>query len=562
MNKYICFIKNWRSQARTSTWLFAHTKPFISSLLLLLALGIASSSATVGLTLVNKRIIDAATAGGEIHAGIAAFVAVVAASLAVGALNGVLGAIVNEKFAFGIRRKVYRSLLYTCVKDTGHYHSGDLSTRLTSDVDIVASGIAEVVPTVFSLIVTFVMAFATLLYFDAGLAVFALVLGPITAAVSVVLGRRVKRLQVKVQESESAYKSCLQESLENLIVLKAFEGQEDAVQRLDSLREKRLYWVIKKQKLSTFSSTAISGAFQCGYIAAFGYSALRLSTGLITYGTMTVFLSLVAQIQSPVVSLSRLIPRIVSIFASAGRIMELEALPQEDMTTPEINRQQLGLSVSSVAFGYGGEEILNGASLEIHPGEFVALMGSSGIGKTTLIRLIMSYYMPTGGKISLTDKAGAYPVTAGARAYMSYVPQGNTLMSGTIADNLRTGKQSATVDEMWRALEVVAADEFVKGLSLGLDTLIGERGLGLSEGQAQRISIARALIRGAPLLILDEATSALDERTELAVLRHLRAAVPRPACILISHRSSVMRFCDRALRIDNGRVERLESYKL
>lgn len=560
MNKYIAFIKNWRGQRRVTAWLYAHTRPYIPSLLLLLFMGALSSVVSVGLTLVSKRIIDIATAGGDIRVEIGGYVAVVAVSLLTMGLNGILGAIINEKFAFGIRRRVYRSVLYTCLKDTGRYHSGDLLTRLTSDVDIVSGGIAEVIPTIFTLIVSIIMAFFTLMYFDPGLAVFALVLGPVTAAVSIVLGRRVKRLQIRVQETESAYKSCLQESLENLVVLKAFEGQAAATSRLDRLRENRLYWIMKKQKIATLSSTVLSGAFQTGYIAAFGYSALRLSANLITYGTMTVFLSLVSQIQSPVVGLSRLVPRIVSIFASASRIMEVEFLPHEDMAVPQIDRAALGLSVSSVCFGYGNEEVLENACLEIRPGEFVALMGSSGIGKTTLVRLIMSYYLPREGEICLTDGTGRYPVTAGARAYMSYVPQGNTLMSGTIAENLRTGKPDASADEMWRALSVVSADAFVQALTDGLETVIGERGLGLSEGQAQRIAIARSLIRRAPLLILDEATSALDEETELTVLRHLQDENPRPACILISHRKSVMRFCDRCLCIEGRQVRERDAH--
>jgi len=270
---------------------------------------------------------------------------------------------------------------------------------------------------------------------------------------------------------------------------------------------------------------------------------------------MSVFISMVSQIQSPIVGLSRMLPQVVSIFTSAGRIIEVSGITPEDNKTGDLEPGAVGLEAAGVSFAYEQDEILSNADLRIEPGEFVSMMGSSGIGKTTFIRLVMAFVFPDNGKMELFDGAGNRAViNAGARRYISYVPQGNTLISGRIIDNIRLGSPAISEDEIWELLRVVAVDEFVRSTPQGLLTVIGERGLGLSEGQAQRIAIARALAKKTPLLILDEATSALDEETEIAVLRHLREHVSGITCLLITHRTSVLKFCDRCIRIDDKRI--------
>ena len=532
-------------------WLVRHTKPFVPSLLILLALDVVTSVVSVGMTLINRHIIDTATVGGDFKNSIVLYVGILLASLLVGALTGVLATVINERFAFGIRLRIYDSVMHTCWDYISKYHSGDIITRLSSDVDIVASGIAEIIPSIFSLGVSFVAAFVTLAYFDTGIALFALIMAPLTALIGIISGKLIGPLQKKIQESESAYKSFMQESIANLTVFKAFGAQTSAADRLSALRGERIKWVMKRQKVSAITSMLLSLSFQGGYIAAFVYSTIQLSRKVITYGTMSVFITLVSQVQAPVMGLSRLVPRVVSIFTSAGRIMEIDGMPTEDMTEPELDRS-IGLDVKNISFAYGDEEILKDASVRIEPGEFVAMMGSSGIGKTTFIRLAMAYLTPGSGEIELFDSTGAHAiVTAGARKYMSYVPQGNTLISGRIIDNILLGAPDISEEEIWEILRVVAVDEFVRETPNGLYTVIGERGLGLSEGQAQRLAIARALAKKAPFLILDEATSALDEQTELAVLNHLHDHGEGITCLLITHRRSVLNFCDRCIRIED-----------
>ncbi|MBP5332274.1 MAG: ABC transporter ATP-binding protein [Lachnospiraceae bacterium] len=311
--------------------------------------------------------------------------------------------------------------------------------------------------------------------------------------------------------------------------------------------------------MSLASSTVMSMAFQLGYIVAFAYGAWQIYTGQITYGTMTVFLSLVNRVQSPVIGLAQQIPRVVSVLASAGRVMELQNIPLEDRLPGSLTSDKIGVDIEHLTFGYTDDIVLQDVSIRIDPGEFVAIIGESGIGKTTLLRIIMSFMSSYEGKVNFFDNNNnADPANANTRKYISYVPQGNTLFSGTIRENIRMGKLDATDDEMWEALKLAAGDEFVRELPQGIDTVIGERGHGISEGQAQRIAIARAFVRKAPLLILDEATSALDERTEKEVISGLQQLSPRPTCVVVTHRKSILEYCDREIKIENKNMEEVQ----
>ena len=552
---FISFIKNFGVHKPVLKWLVDHTKPYFASLILIIVLDLAASSIGIVMTLINRNIIDTATTGGDFTSSIILYVVILVGSLLVGAVSGILATIVNERFAFGIRIRVYELVMHACWDKISKFHSGDIITRLSSDVDIVANGIAEIIPSIISLGFRFILAFVTLAYFDIGIALFALILGPVTAIIGIVFGRMIKPLQEKLRQTESAYKSFMQESIANITVFKAFGAQQSATDRMAALRAERLKWTMKRQKVSAISSTLLSLSFQAGYMTAFIYSTIRLSRQLITYGTMSVFISMVSQIQSPIVGLSRMLPQVVSIFTSASRVIEVSDTQLENMEITELSPGAIGLEARDVCFAYDDDEILYNANLKIKPGEFVSMMGSSGIGKTTFVRLVMSYLSPDSGTMELFDIDGkSIFINAGAREYISYVPQGNTLVSGRIVDNIRLGNPDISEDEIWELLQVVSVDEFVRSTSHGLYTVIGERALGLSEGQAQRIAIARALAKKTPFLILDEATSALDEETEIAVLRHLREHVSGITCLLITHRTSVLKFCDRCIRIDKKKI--------
>lgn len=555
MNKIVKFVKDWDNQSGYAKWLIRYTKPYIPALGLLMLFSVGASLISVYMSVIGKNIIDTATSGGKITGLIVLYVAIILTVQIGNAGSSLMTVYVNEKFSFGVRKQVYEKIINSCWDKISKYHTGDLMTRLTSDTGTIADGIATVIPQIITLLIELVVTFFTLFYYEPFLAIFALCLAPIAGLMSTWLGKKMKRLQVKVQESESEYRSFITESLSNILVLKAFCGEDYAADRLTELRDQRFYWVFKKAKLSLGASTSMGLAFQCGYLVAFAWGAIGLSLKTITYGTMSVFLTLINRIQAPIIQLANMLPKVVSILASAGRVMELQNLPVENRIEEHITAEDVGVEVSGLSFSYGKERILDEAELKIAPGEFVAIVGESGIGKTTLVRLMMSFLQSPEGIIRFYNNKGESEIAnGGSREFISYVPQGNTLFSGTIAHNVRMGKQDATDEEVIEALKAACAYDFIREMPQGINTVIGERGHGLSEGQAQRISIARAIIHGAPFMVLDEATSALDEKTELAVLESIRKLTPTPTCLLITHRRSVLDYCDREIRIDDRKT--------
>ena len=537
------------------SWLWQYTAPYAGRIGLLLVLGLSETFASLAMVQITKEIIDHATVGSGFGRLLAGYVLLLLGMQGISVVSALLSALVTERFSFGIRRQIYEKILHSGWREVTAYHSGDLMTRLTSDAGNVADGIVSTIPNILQLGIELVLVFLMLFYYSPLLAVFALLVAPVAALCSWWLGKRLKRLQGKVQESESAYRSFLQESLANLLIVKAFTGEDRAVEHLTRLREERFYWVYRKTGLGTASSTVMALAFQGGYLAAFSYGAWQLSRQQITYGTMSVFLTLVNRVQAPILGLAQQIPRVIALLTSAGRIMELQQIPGERKTSEKLKGREIGVELRNVCFGYTQEPVLRGVNMSIRPGEFAAIVGESGIGKTTLIRILLAFLEAGEGTVDFYNGTGQRQETgAGVRQFIAYVPQGNTLFSGTVRENLRMGREDASEEELWEALRLASGEKFVRALPDGLDTVIGERGHGLSEGQAQRIAIARAFLRRAPFLILDEATSALDEETEISVLRGLKALEPRPTCLLITHRKGVLQYCDRELCIREGRV--------
>ncbi len=543
--------------AQYFTWILGYTKPYIPQLLLLMIMDLLATFFSVGLAIISKELIDKATAGklSELWFIIGVYIIVVFTGQAMSLVSSLLSTVVYEKFGFGIRKKVYRTILDTTWLDISKYHTGDLMTRLTSDVGAVSDGIASTIPTVIRLFLELVVTFFTLAYYDLKLALFALLIAPVAVLLSVWLGKKIKYLQIKVQQTESKYRSFMQESLANILIEKSFCLEDYSEGRLTDLRDERLYWVLKKNRTNMFASFAMGVSFQIGYIVAFAWGAICIANKTITYGTMTVFLQLVNRVQSPVISLAQMVPSIISMFASAGRIIEIQQLPKEEYSEEDITEENVGIIISNISFGYTDELVFDDASIEFKPGEFTGIVGASGIGKTTLVRLIMAFTKNMKGTISFYNHTGEYmQASPDARKFIAYVPQGNTLFSGSIKDNVLMGKKDATDEEIIEALKRAAAYDFVEGFPDGINTLIGEKGIGISEGQAQRIAIARALVKKAPLLILDEATSSLDEKTELKVLEEIRKLNPSTTCILITHRRSVLKYCDKEVIITDKKL--------
>ena len=555
MNKLRKLWSDRGNQYQYAKWLAQYAKPYMGRITLMMCFNLIYTVVSLVMVTLTKRIIDNATEGNPFVALIVGYLLLTLGLQVVSVISTLMNAMLTEQFSFGIRKQIYEKIIRSHWMDVKKYHTGDLMTRLTSDAGNVADGIIGTIPSIVQLIIELLLVFFTLFSYSPMLAFFALLVAPVAAVTSWWFGRKLKRLQVKVQESESAYRSFLQESLANLLIVKAFANEEYSTQKLTELRENRFQWVYKRTKMGLISSTAMSMSFQIGYIVAFAYGAVQISLKTITYGTMSVFLTLVNRVQAPVMGLAQQIPKVVSILASAGRIMELQNIPVEEREKSPLEVVQVGVDVKDLTFGYTREKVLEDVSLSIAPGEFVAIIGESGIGKTTLIRIIMSFMSNIQGSVTFYNEKGeTQKANAVTRNFIAYVPQGNTLFSGTVRENIRMGNLNATEEEMYQALKLAAAYDFVQELPKGIDTVIGERGHGLSEGQAQRIAIARAFVRKAPFLILDEATSALDEATEQAVIKGLQMLEPKPTCLVITHRKSILQYCDREIKIENRKI--------
>ena len=487
------------------------------------------------------------------------YLVIIITNIAINSALSLFSVWVSERYSFSVRRRLFEQVLRTKWQPISTYHSGDLMTRITSDVSSVTSGVIDVLTSVVSLIVQFIVAFLLLCHYEPQLSLFVLILGPIAAVASFFFGRKLKKIQVKLQETEAKYRSFMQENISNVLIVKSFTAEDRMLDELTVLFHERLKWLRKKNRMAVIMNAVIGSTFALAYLSALAWGVIKISLGLITYGTLTLFLQLVSQIQGPIIRLSHTIPTLISIFASAGRINEINTLEQEERGHESLNADNMSVSFENVAFAYDHDSIFNDVSLYINAGETIAVTGESGIGKTTLIRLIMDFFAPSSGNIHFEAEGQHFNASAKMRQYISYVPQGDTLFSGTIRKNILLGNINASDAEIRKVLETVSATEFVDALKDGIDTVIGEKGVGLSEGQAQRIAIARALIKKAPLIVFDEATSALDEATELRIIKRIRELPDSPTCILITHRREIIPYLDREIVIQDKKASGIET---
>lgn len=514
--------------------------------------------ATVGLGLVSilftKSLIDQVTVNQEgFHAlGFALMIAAHLLNLGFGAFRTYLYIMVSERFCLEMRMSMYLKILRGRWRQVAALHTGDWTTRMGSDVEVVSNGIAEIIPSLLTVAMGIGSSFFLLYHYEPVLALAALVIGPVSLLFSVFYRRRLSKLHVRIKENDAHSQSFLQESLANIAILKAFEQELSCEEKLWEIRRDRFKILRERGKLNIFIRIGTGLFFSLAYMIAFGWGLYRMSTGSVSFGTMTVFLSLSSQIQSQIMSLQTLVPKCIAIFASAGRIMEADELERELAPGFSSLEGPLGIRIQGLSFAYGEDTILSNASFDVKPGDRLAVIGESGAGKTTLARLLLGLVEPTEGGIYLyNEKGGTQSTDSRSRASFCYVAQGNTLMSGTIRENLRIGDDKATDEEMREALRYADAD-FVFRLPKELDTVLTESGGTISEGEAQRIAIARALLRKRPILILDEASSALDLNTEETIISKLNELPWLSTCIVISHRPSPIRICNRCCRIQDG----------
>lgn len=433
-------------------------------------------------------------------------------------------------------------------------HSGDVLNRLEFDVNNVVNFLTETVPNTLSVLALFIGSFCYLFSMDPWLAAIIVFMLPVFILSSKVYVGHMRKLTRQVRNSDSKVQSVLQETIQHRMLIKTMEKDEAMVDRLEGMQSELRHNVVKRTKFSVFSNLILNFGFALGYLTAFLWSALRMSAGTLTFGGMTAFLQLVAKIQGPARNLTKLVPAFVSVFTAAERLMELEENPLEEQGEPiYLNKAEggVGIKFSNVTYAYddGKRNVIDNLTFDFKPNSCTAILGETGAGKTTIVRLILALLYPVKGNVTIYNKVEEKDISPRIRCNLVYVPQGNTLLSGSIRDNLRMGRLNATDEEMYAALDKACAG-FVKELPDGLATNCAEAGGGLSEGQAQRIAIARALLREGSVMIFDEATSALDPETERTLLKNLLSEHSH-TIIFITHRPAVVDYCDNVLRIGN-----------
>ena len=534
-------------------WLWKNSKGFHNHVLFISIAGILRILVGLAFIYASKVIIDIATGNAQGNILVIAFImiGIVGCEIGIDAFSTWIEKSVDVKLQNLLRRNLFNRLLQAEWRGIEKHHSGDLINRIEQDVKDVVAMLVVSFPTMLITGVQFIASFIFLVFLDGMLAWILVGIMPFFLIASKIYFKKMRKLTHGIRNSNSEIQSVIQESLQSRMVIKTLERGETLLERLGGLQSILQHQVKQKTQFSIFSQSMIMTGFIGGYLISFFWGIFRLSTGSITFGVMAAFLQLVGQVQRPVVYFTRQIPTLITGFTASERLMELEQLQAEEQGAQIIIDKPLGLKIENVSFTYDetDRQLFDGFSFDFSPNSSIAILGETGAGKTSLIRLMLSLIKPQQGDLYLYDNEGHhYTISALTRGNFVYVPQGNTLFSGTIRDNLLLGNPDATEADLRTALEITTAG-FVFSLPHGLDTLCGERGGGLSEGQSQRIAIARALLRPGRILLLDEATSALDAQTETILLSRLKEQAAGKTVIFVTHRMTIANMCDMVLNI-------------
>ncbi len=465
---------------------------------------------------------------------------------------------VQAKMEMEMRSRLFQDILSKKFENINIYHSGELMNRITSDIKIITDGLTTIVPNLLYFITQFLGAFIVLIIFDWKFTLVFLVAGIVISIVTVIFRGKLKSLHKQVQETDGKVRSFFQEAIESILVVKTFGVEEEFRNKGDELQQVNYNVKMKRRRITVFSNAGFSFVFNLGYLIALVWCTLQVCISAMTYGTLTAVLQLVSQIQAPFMNITKIVPQYYSVVASAERIIEIEQIEKENIET-KVDKEEFysrlkQISFENIKFNYGRETVLEEGNATLDKGDFIAIRGISGIGKSTLMKMLLGVFKPNEGKIRFyLDNEDIKDVGADTRCLFSYVPQGNYLFSGTLRENILLINPDATEDEIKKALELSDINDFVKGLPEGLDTVIGEKGLGISEGQAQRFAIARALLSNAPILLLDEATSALDAGTEQRVLDNIKK-LNNKTCIIITHKAAALDVCNKEFIIENKKL--------
>lgn len=562
--------RSLREMLQEYAWLSRYSLLYKKEVLWYIFIGVLGTAVSLVCSVLSKHIIDAVTGFNTtgIVTALIFFVFMQLFQIVTRAISSRINARVSIRVNQQITAQVYDKLLSTDWEALSAYHSGDLLTRVAGDVSTVSSSVLGWFPELLTRLLQFAGTLGVILYYDATLALLALLTAPVTLLMSRYVIKMMRHHNQKMRQLTSEMMVFNEESFQNIQLIKAFDRSDAYSQKHRQLQQRYKDASLDYNRFSIHKNTIMSMAGTMVTLLCFCWGIYRLWTDHISYGTMTLFLQLSSSLTGTFAALAALIPSAISAATAARRIMVIMDLPAEnrsdaDAAEPFIQKHgktPLKIKATDLIYHYNnGTPVLSDGNFTADAGQIVAFIGPSGKGKTTLLRLLLGIVHPKGGTLELYAQDGScIDISASTRSLFAYVPQENTMFSGTIRENLLLIRPDATDEQLYEALTLTCAADFVRALPLGLDTPIQEQGGGFSEGQLQRLSIARALLSDAPILLLDEATSALDVETAQKVLRNIMTSQAKRTCIITTHRSSVLEMCQRIYRIQQGRIEPVE----
>lgn len=545
---------------REVLWLVRRVKRHWVRILIVGILGLIGAVMGLVSSVASKYLIDAVTGFGsaQLRRSATVMVVMMLGSLVFQGVSSRVGATIHVRTKNEMQHTTYTRILRAGWEALEPYRSGDLLNRLNTDVNVVSDGTINLLPALITSGTKFLGAFFIIVYYDPGMALIALAGVPVMLGLSRVLMRKLRSHNLEMKELSGEVMSFQEDSFRNLTSIKAFSLTDRFASQMHRIQDSYVDAYLSFNAFQISMSSFLSLVGMVVTSACFGWGVYQLWNGSITYGSMTMLLQMASILRGSFSSLVSLAQQMISMTTSAGRIMAVEDLPEEAQQTPEglAEEEMLDIAMDQVSFRYrDGDTILDAFELSARHGDLIAIIGPSGEGKTTLLRLLLGLVEPAGGNAQLVGGSGkTYPITAGTRSVFAYVPQGNSVFSGTIAENLRLIREDATDEELEEVLKIACAWDFVEKFPDGLNHRLGAGGRGISEGQAQRLAIARALLRKAPILLLDEATSGLDIVTEQQLLKNLRGCDMLHTCLLVTHRPESARFCSRTYEIYRRRV--------
>lgn len=543
-----------QSNKTTLKWIYRRIKRFLPAIIATALISAVTAVSYVVLALLTKRALDIATgdAAGNLAAAGAVLFAVIALQVTAGACQSLLNAYTNGKLTMSLREYLFTAICKKKYEEISPYHSGDILNRITSDVDTVVSSSVTIIPNSVSIFTKIIAGLGAMVFMNPILALIILLLGVTVPAIGRFISKKYKYMHKECQRTEGRTRSFMQECFENIVVIKTFASEGPFIKRLQRYMDDNFKLKIKRTGISIAATISLYTFFTIGYYAVLLWGAGGLAKGTLTYGTLMAFLQLISQLRAPLQNVSGILPQYYSAIASAERLTELEGLRDETSLLKSEDADKLkadfkSIEAKNLCFGYGAKNILENCSFTAEKGDIIAITGESGSGKSTLFKLILGLYSPASGSLTVN---GEIPTDASVRPLFAYVPQGNMVLSGSIRDNISLCNPDVDEESIINAAKAAEIYDYIAALPDGLDTMLSERGAGLSEGQIQRISIARALITEAPVLLLDEATSALDESTETRVLENIRRMTGKTV-LFITHRNTSLKACDKIMHIEN-----------